>query len=157
MSDSMPNDRIPNDRESQSDWDACPQGELSQMVRGLDAAQSRARNRKLYKIGTLSMLLVACGIVVGGSFVEQNGLQGGGITCTECGSHFAEYHGHITGEGQLNDLTLASSMAAHLAGCSHCRSRFNKDYPGVLESSAPDLLHGGSQRLLAVSYQPTLY
>ncbi len=152
----------PNDREDIGDWNDCPQGELSQMVCKLEASQTRARSKKLVQTGLLGTLLVAAGVVVSGSLLTSNGTRGyGGISCAECKSHFAEYHAHQTGSELLEDLGLATSMAAHLAECQSCRSRFNENYPDVLQaeisiSMRPTMIRNPLP-LLAVSRQPVPY
>ncbi len=151
----------PNDRESLGDWNDCPQGELSQMVRKLNVSQTRARSKKLVQTGLLGTLLVAAGVVVGGALFAPGNTAGyGGISCTECKSHFAEYHAHLTGSELLEDLGLATSMAAHLVECQSCRSRFHENYPGVLQagistSTQPAILN--FLPLLAASRQPAFY
>ncbi len=152
--------RTPNHQETMSDWDDCPQGELSQMVRKLGASQTRARNRKLFQTGVVSMVLVACGVVVVGSMTGSNSMSLGGITCSECVSSFAEYHAHVTGVKPLEDSKLATSLATHLAHCQMCQSRFNENYPGVLESvssASPRPRVHNLLPLLAVARQPTYY
>ncbi len=141
------------------DWNDCPQGELSQMVRKLDAAQSLTRTKKLVQTGFLSMLLVAGGVVAGGVLFTSNSMTYGGISCTECQGHFAEYHGHMTGSELLEDLGLVKSMDAHLAICQYCHDRFNENYPGVLSASISISTQHviRSLPLLAVSRQPTFY
>ncbi|NOY29262.1 MAG: hypothetical protein GXP28_03515 [Planctomycetes bacterium] len=149
---------IPGDQEGLGDWNNCPQGELSRMVRKLDASRARTRTKKLVQTSLLGMLLVAAGVVVSGSLLTSNSEGGyGGISCAECKSHFVEYHAHITGSELLEDLGLASSMAVHLADCRFCQSRFNASYPGVLQvgiSISTQPMIRSPMPLLAVSRQP---
>jgi len=130
------------------------------MVRRLNASKSRTRTKKLVQTGLLSMLLVASGVIVGGSLLTQNSFTYGGITCAECKSHFAEYNGHVTGSELLENLGLATSMAAHLADCRSCRSRFHKNYPGVLQDVASvsvlPAIRNAFPRLAALQ-QPAFY
>jgi len=141
-------------------WNDCPRGELSQMVRKLDAAQSLTRTKKLVQTGLLSMLLVAGGVVAGGVLFSSNSMNFGGITCTECQGHFAEYHGHMTGSELLEDLGLVKSMETHIANCQSCRGRFDENYPGVLSASISISTQPVIRRplpLLAISRQSAFY
>ena len=151
------------DRSTLSDWSECPQGELSQMVRHLSASQARARNRKLVQTGVVSMVLVACGVVVVGSLTNRGGggsFTFGGITCAECASHFAEYHGYLTDSKEFGTPELVASMTTHLGSCPICQSRFNETYPGVLKTAFSVTPRTGLHDLLpllAVSRQPAFY
>jgi len=156
----------PNNPADSGDWGDCPQGELSRMVRKLDASRARGRTKKLVQTSLLGTLLVAAGVVVGGSLLTSNRVAGyGGISCAECKSHFAEYHAHVTGAELLEDLGLATSMAGHLADCQSCKSRFDANYPGVLHAGVsisvqPAIRNPLSQSLamvLAVSHRPAFY
>ena len=149
-----------NDQENHDQWTDCPAGELSRMVTRLDASQSRARTRKLYQTGVLSMLLVAAGVVVAGSLFAPGGNKYGGITCAECKSHFESYHGHLTGTAQIDDDGLTQSIATHLANCGFCQEFFKQSYPGVLNqtvaaSTRPAVVH--LIPTLAASWQMPLY
>jgi len=149
-----------SNQETYGDWNDCPQGELSRMVRRLDASKTSARNKKLVRTGMLSMLLVASGVVVSGSLLTPSSFTYGGITCAQCKSHFAEYNGYMTGSALLEDMGLVKSMATHLASCPICRPRFNEMYPGVLQdvasiSTRPVVRN--SFPLLAVSHRPAFY
>ncbi len=167
------------DQQTHDDWDNCPQGELSRMVQRLDASQGRARTRKFYRAGLLSMLLVAGGIVLAGSLPgllgqpeQQPGLQPGlqpgqsgamlgGITCAECRSHFAIFQGHLAGTKQIEDADLAESMAAHLAQCKSCQQLFGQSYPGVLKAAVSMPVMGPVESrllpVLAALRQPSLF
>jgi len=148
------------DENGSDDWKDCPQGQLTQMVRKLDASRSLAQTKKLVQTGLLSMLLVAGVVVVGGGLFTSNAMTYGGITCTECQGHFAAYHGHMAGSELLEDLGLVKSMDMHLANCQYCQDRFNENYPGVLSASIsistlPVVLR--PMPLLAVSRQSAFY
>jgi hypothetical protein len=60
----------------------------------------------------------------------------GGLTCQQCQSHIAQYHGHLLvdstpEQAETMDATLADSMKAHLANCQSCRERFQAKYPDL--------------------------
>ena len=110
-------------------WDACPAGELTQMVHRLDASQRRARSLQVGKTALLSTAVFACVVMVLGSFMGSSSLQFGGIDCETCQSDLAEYYLHAAGELVHEDAAFVTSMETHLEQCEFCREKFHAMYP----------------------------
>lgn len=117
--------------QQQEPWEPCAGGEISQMVKRLNSVERRQRVRQLASTGLLSMALFAVGAIVIGGFVVYQEPQFGGIGCTECLSHAAEYRDHVTGVTLMADLQLADKIAIHFQKCKCCRMKFNEAYPDV--------------------------
>ena len=111
------------------DWQACPPGVLTRMVTQLDARQRRARFRQLAGTGLLTMLLGAVGIILFGGFVLYEEPTFGGISCTDCLVHAAEYHNYLVGKNPAMDADLAGKIKSHLEKCGCCRAKFHQAYP----------------------------
>ncbi len=124
----MLDQELKNDR---GEWDSCPAGELTRMVRRIDAAHRRKQTFELARTGMFSMLLVACGVLVFGNFFVARDFTFGGISCTECVQHFPAYHDHLKGEVAVEDVELLASLETHLAKCERCQSNFRKMYSDV--------------------------
>ena len=126
------------------DWDACSQGELTQMVTRLDAAKRRANRNRSYGSTLVCTALFAVVAFSVGSLLDSGGHLFGGIRCAECKSNFEAYHGHLTEASLIADAKLLASMETHLAKCAVCRDRFNRTYPGILpgDLSASSLRNG---------------
>jgi len=121
-------------------WEACAAGELTQMVRRLDASQRHARRKQVYTTALLSTGVFACVVLAVGSLVGPARNLYGGISCRYCRSHFAEYQPYVAGEGDLagegvagrkadHDADFVGSMKTHLEKCTFCRAKFNAMYP----------------------------
>lgn len=112
-------------------WEPCAEGQLSQVVARLNRSERNKRARQLASTATVSLVLFAVGAIVVGGFVFYQEPQFGGIGCTECLAHAAEYRDHVTGTTLMADVELASRIEAHLAKCGCCKAKFNEAYPGV--------------------------
>lgn len=110
-------------------WDACPTGELSQMVDRLDAVQRRARSKQIYGTALASTAVFAVVVLALGSFFEPSGSNYGGINCAYCRNHLPDYYPHLTGEVELDDAEFVASMKVHLEKCTFCRAKFRSLYP----------------------------
>ncbi len=122
----------PQSEDQQHDqWEPCVDGEISQMVRRLNRSERGRRLRQLASTSMVSLVLFAVGAIVAGGFVFYQEPQFGGIGCTECLSHAAEYRDHVTGAALMADADLAGRIEVHLAKCACCRAKFNEAYPGV--------------------------
>jgi hypothetical protein len=115
----------------EDDWQACPSGELTQMVGRLNARERRARFAQLASSGLMSMLLFAAGAILVGGFVIYQEPMFGGISCTDCLSHANEYHDHLLGSSPMADVELASQIETHLEECLCCRTKFGQAYPDI--------------------------
>ena len=112
------------------EWEPC-QGEISILVRQLDKVERRRRIRQLASTATLSLVLFAVGAVLVGGFVLYREPQFGGIGCTECLSHAADYRDHLTGVKPMANLELAGKIKTHLEQCKCCGAKFRMAYPDV--------------------------
>ena len=118
-----------NDLRDGDQWEACPTGELTQLVDRLDAAQRRARSRQVYGTALASTAVFAVVVLALGSFFEPSGSNYGGINCAYCRNHLPDYYPHLTGEVVLADAEFVASMKVHLEKCTFCRSKFRSLYP----------------------------
>ncbi len=123
------NDMSNKTRQNDDQWDACPGGELTQMVHRLDASQRRARSKQVFKTALVSTAVFACVVLAFGSVVGSVGPQYGGISCSYCRNHLAEYHPHVAGELVHQNAAFVASMKTHLEKCKLCRGKFNVMYP----------------------------
>ena len=112
-------------------WEPCAEGQLSQVVSRLKRAERAKRLRQLASTAMVSLVLFAVGTIVAGGFVFFQEPQVGGIGCTECLAHAAEFRDHVTGVTLMADIELAGRIEEHLAKCDCCRAKFNDAYPGV--------------------------
>jgi len=126
----MQDQELKNDR---GEWDSCPAGELTQMVRRIDASRRRKQTFELVRTGMFSMLLVACGVFIFGNFFAEQDFTFGGISCTECAQNFSAYHDHLNGDVALEDAVLLAKLETHLAKCKRCQTNFRKMYSDVAE------------------------
>lgn len=101
------------------------------MVRQLDKGERRKRFRQLASTATLGLLLFAVGAVVVGGFAIYREPHFGGIGCTECLSHAADYRDHLTGVKPMADMELAGKIKTHLELCKCCGAKFKMAYPDV--------------------------
>ncbi len=108
-------------------WEACASGELSQMVRRLDGTQIRARRKQVFSTALLSTAVFACLVFVVGIMTGPYG----GIRCSYCHSHMAEYYAHTTGKIVHEDSAFVGSMKIHLEKCAICRGKFGQMYPDM--------------------------
>ncbi len=140
-------------------WQACPPGELTRMVERLGARERRARFRQLASSGLLSMLLIAAGTILVGGFVIYEEPTFGGISCTDCLGHAAEYHNHLVGKSPMADIELVAKIKTHLEMCASCRSKFHQAYSDVpLEQlTKTDLRLGPLPPTFAVALSPAGY
>ena len=125
----MTSDQLPTDQDQQDQWSPCPTGQISNMVKRINRSERRQRLRQLATTGALSLALFAVGAIVVGGFVMYQEPHFGGIGCTECLSHAAAYHDHVTGTAPMKDLELAGRIEAHMKQCICCRAKFNIAYP----------------------------
>ena len=110
-------------------WEACPAGELTQLVDRLDAAQRHARRKQVYGTALISTAVFAGVVLVLGSVVGSGRANYGGINCAYCRNHLAEYYPHLTGDVVLSDAQFVASMKTHLEKCTFCRAKFRSLYP----------------------------
>ena len=126
-------------QQQNDEWQDCPSGEMSQLVKRLNSKQKRVQSAQLLKAATVCILLVAAGVFFTGSMLDSQPIldsqepKYGGITCSQCKLHFASYRDHKTAAAPMEEA-LATSMATHLKDCNICRSFFEKTYPGVLSA-----------------------
>jgi len=119
------------DSNYQDDWQACPPGEITRLVKRLDSRERRARFGQLATTGLVSMLLFAAGAILFGGFVAYEEPTFGGIACTDCLAHAAEYHEHLVGSEPVADAELMGKIKTHLEMCPCCRAKFHQAYPDV--------------------------
>jgi len=150
--------------EMPDDWETCPKGALTHMVRQLNVHQQRTRMKQLLGAATLSMVLIAGGVIALGSWLgpanPQKEFKYGGIFCSECCSHFAAYHDYLADGKTSMDATLVKSMAVHLAQCGRCRKQFNTRYPEVAINEASVATWSPLRSVLplfAVGMDPAIY
>ncbi len=129
--DNTPHDGSCMQRGSQEEWSCCPAGELQKMVDRMNVMQRCADRKRNCYCGAVAALLVAC-LFLGGTWMTMNSGAHGGMTCTECKSHFADYRAHLTGDSLLEDETLIKLMSTHLEHCPSCRAKFMASYPDIL-------------------------
>jgi hypothetical protein len=140
-------------------WEACPEGELTQMVRRLDASQRWAVRKQVYTTALISTGVFACIVFAVGSLWGPDSTLYGRITCRFCRDHFSDYQlslvagalvagdagvesagvagAGVAGAGVASagvagagqDAALLLNMKTHLEKCTFCRSRFNDAYP----------------------------
>ncbi len=127
----MSNKNRQSTHQNDSPWDACPAGELTQMVHRLDASQRRTRSLQVGKTALLSTAVFACVVMVLGSFMGSSSLQFGGIDCETCQSRLAEYYPHAAGELVHEDVDFVASIETHLKECEFCREKFYAMYPAL--------------------------
>lgn len=113
------------------DWQACPPGEFTRVVGRMSARERRARFKQLASTGLLSMLLLTAGTILVGGFVFYEEPTFGGITCTVCLGHAAEYHDHFVGKSPIVDVELVAMLETHLKMCASCREKFHQAYPDI--------------------------
>ena len=123
-----PHDRSNSEQDAQ--WEPCG-GEISQMVSRLDRVERGKRTRQLASTAMLSLVIFATGAIVVGGFLAFREPQFGGIGCTECLAHAAEYRDHVAGVAPMSDLQLAGKMKIHLEQCPCCRTKFGEAYPDI--------------------------
>ena len=146
-----------NDENKTDDWTPCQPGELTRMVKRLDAVERRTRHRQLARTGLLSLLLFAVGIVlVGGLGVFQEP-DFGGIRCSECLVHAEDYYRHLRGETLMADLAVAEQMKTHLQLCDRCRDKFYMMYPDVAISAIGELRFQPPRPIFTVALVPRGY
>ena len=106
-----------------SDWSACPSGEIQGLVGRLQARQRRERTRQAAAGVVCLALLVTAGFYA----VPRLGVKEakfGGITCSELQQQAEQY------VQQTLDPQATERFDAHLARCRHCRefiSEFQAD------------------------------
>ena len=157
-----PNSKVKNmhgEENTHDNWQACPPGELTRMVGRLGARERRARLRQLASSGLLTMLLFAAGTVLFGGFVIYEEPMFGGISCTDCLGHAAEYHDHLVGKRPIVDVGLVAAIETHLKKCDSCRAKFHQAYPDIpLEQlTKTDLRLGPLLPTFAVALAPAGY
>lgn len=112
------NQQLPNQGQaSPADWDACPAGEVSGMVRRV---QKRWQNLQKLQWASGALLVVIAGLLIAefsvpttsGSGSSQN--RQATISCGDLKKHADDY---ITGEISAE---LKSQIDAHLEDCPHC-------------------------------------
>ena len=130
-----------DDHRRDEQWDACPAGELTQMVHRLDASQRRARGKQVAKTALLSTAVFACVVLALGSFMGSGDMQFGNINCDYCQSHLAEYYPHAAGESVHEDATFVTSMETHLENCEFCREKFSAMHPELNTTGNTTRLH----------------
>ena len=146
-----------NDQNKTDDWTPCQPGELTRMVKRLDAAERRTRYRQLARTGLLSMLVFAIGTMLVGGLGVFREPNYGGIRCSECIAHAEEYYQHLLGETLMADLTLAEQMKTHLELCDRCRPKFYKMYPDVAMGGEDEYRFQPPRIVFAVAYSPRPY
>ena len=129
------------------------------MVGRLDARERRARFRQFASSGLLSILLIAAGTILVGGFVMYEEPTFGGISCTDCLGHAAEYHNHLVGKSPMANVELVAKIETHLEMCASCRSKFHQAYSDIpLEQlTKTDLRLGPLLPTFAVALSPAGY
>ena len=143
-------DKMSKEKENSDSWEACPPGELSQMVHRVDARQRGARRKQVLKTAMMSTAVFACVVLALGLFAGPAGSNYGNISCSYCRDHMAEYAPHLSGElvsgvsgelvsGELlhEDANFVANMKVHLEKCPFCGDRFEYLYPGLNVASTP--------------------
>lgn len=105
MNDQPPNEDL---------WQACPQGELQKMVRGV---RTRRRRQMLKQFGTATASLFLVGIVGYVStdrWLGSDGFPPGGIACNEVMRLLPAFH------ARKLEPTLAQKVSIHLDECPQC-------------------------------------
>ena len=133
-------------------WDNCPAGVLVSMADSLNAAKRRRQTLR-GMVATSAVLLVGAAMFAGTR--PGNSLHGG-IPCSQCRPHFADYQAHLEGvaspEGEPLSPELLEKVRLHLAGCGQCRKKFDGMYPGLLTSQgSPGELHFSAQLLASLN------
>ncbi len=113
------------------------------MAGRLDARDRRAQVGRLFRVATVSMLLIAVGVLVVGSMGGLGGADIRRITCTECREHFIAYNHFLDPDSldpnasEIEPLTpaMGQSMTTHLGYCVSCRRLFQDEFPGVLTTA----------------------
>jgi len=124
------------ERDAHEQWEACPQGELHNLVQRLDATQIQSRRRQMLSTAVVSSAVFACVVLALGSVMGPRSNGYGGIRCSECREHFTDYQLHVAGKQISQDADFLASMKTHLEKCTFCRGRFNAAYPDYSVNSA---------------------
>ncbi len=117
------------------DWTNCPEGVLTSLGHRLRVDEARDQSAQVMRSVVALGVLVVVGAGTAWWLTAPN--LPGEITCAECHSHFAEYHGHLAGNATV-DPDLATSMAHHLEVCGACRAKFKQQFPGALQAGLKD-------------------
>jgi hypothetical protein len=112
-------------------WQACPEGEFTQLVHRLDSRERAARRKQVFSIALASTAAFAALVLVVGLVLGPGGPNFGGISCAECREQMAEYAPHAAGKIVHQDQDLVRSMQTHLKHCDFCRDKFQAMYPEV--------------------------
>ncbi len=120
-----------HDEQQNDPWEACAPGELTKMVHRLDASQRRSSRKQVYRTALISSAVFACVVFALGSIMGSGSSQYGGISCSYCRGHLAEYYPHASGQLDHQDAAFVTSMMTHLEKCTFCRSKFNSMYPDL--------------------------
>ena len=118
----MPKPDHVNEDATKDEWDACPQGELSQMVQTRNAQRRRRVIDRVAMAAACLMTAVAVTGYIWGLYIPV-GVQDshvGGIACAEVVSQLPDYL-----QGNVND-SLRQRIATHLSGCPHCEAEYDR-------------------------------
>lgn len=137
----MSTDRNRTDRHENAidGWADCPQGELGNLARRLDARDRRRRNAATAKTAgavTLGMALLVVGVGLVRGPIQA---PAAAIGCGECMASFEAVHQHLT---DPQDQAPASFQPAwsHLAVCQKCQRQFEAEHPGLLKQHGMTIL-----------------
>ncbi len=109
---------IPKKQQHDDAWDACPRGEVSQLVQGLHAQR---KQQSIVRAATIAACLLLIGVV--GLFALPNSEPRqpnyGGIVCSKVVQHARAFI-----DGSL-DAEIADRIRVHLGECKGCRDKIN--------------------------------
>lgn len=113
---------MPSGDEHNEQWEACPSGQLTGMVRRLEASQRRAQRKQVFNTALLSTAVFAIVVLAAGTWMGPASTSYGGIRCSVCRANFDAYNTHLSsrqlvlGEGGLKELAPADAVNGELAG-----------------------------------------
>ncbi|MEM8945955.1 MAG: hypothetical protein AAGD11_12335 [Planctomycetota bacterium] len=139
-----------SDDRNTEQWNACSGGELTKLVGRLDARQRSAQRKQVLGTALVSTGVFACVVLALGTFMDGGSSQQyGGIACSVCRQHLADYQLHLLGESKFEDGEMLASVKTHLEKCTFCRGKFNAMYPDQQIGSI-----GQSRQAMLIALQP---
>ncbi len=124
---------------NQSQWDACPRGELTSMVK---ARRERRRNRIAWRVAMVSasLLLAGLGVYQLALMAQSGEFNYGGIACSEVQQAMANY------QDRQMPPDLSRRVVLHLEHCEACRQQ-RDGTTGERQQATPSLALGGRHRI----------